>query len=70
MLGLAETGAMAVGVSSSASIMPEQQSSSQSGKQLSSHVPGQDGSTGGNTCAGGWYVRGWNAQHEAEHPEG
>ena len=70
MLGLADTGAMATGVASSASIMPEQQSSSQPGKQLSSQVPGHDGSTGGSMCAGGWYVRGWKAQHEAEHPVG
>ena len=80
MLGLVDTGAMADGVAaigdiaaglvSSASIMPEQQSSSQSGKQLSSQVPGHDGSTGGNTCAGGWYLRGWKAQHDTEHPVG
>lgn len=68
--GVAATGDVAAGVASSASIMPEQQSSSQSGKQLSSQVPGHDGSTGGNACAGGWYLRGWKAQHDTEHPVG
>ena len=39
---------------SNKSDMFEQQSLSQSGKQLSSHVPGHDGSTDGDTR--GWYL--------------